>query len=90
MCRNQKYVVGDKEYMRMKFYVKGTKRKANVQLDLVKVLPHPSCTLLIPPYFLIPFPLEHVQNNNGKYDCRFLFVELEGPPHSTIVITDNR
>ncbi|KAL5466733.1 hypothetical protein EMCRGX_G030881 [Ephydatia muelleri] len=62
---NQKYVVENKEYMRIKFYVKGSRRKANVQLDLMK-------------------------NDKGKYDCRFLFVELEGPPHSTLVITDNR
>lgn len=61
----QKYIVENREYMRMKFYVKGSKRKANVQVDLIK-------------------------NDRGKYDCRFLFVELEGPPHSTIVIADNR
>ena len=32
VCRNQKYVVENKEYMRIKFYVKGSRRKANVQL----------------------------------------------------------
>lgn len=37
VCRNQKYVVENKEYMRIKFYVKGSRRKANVQLDLMKV-----------------------------------------------------
>lgn len=30
------------------------------------------------------------QNNQGKYELRFLFVELDGRPKRTIVIEDNR
>ena len=31
-----------------------------------------------------------IQNDKGKYECRFLFVELKGNPKGTIVIEDNR
>ena len=30
------------------------------------------------------------QNDQGKYECRFLFVELKGYPPATIVLEDNR
>ena len=30
------------------------------------------------------------QNAKGKYECRFLFVELKGHPPATIVLEDNR
>ena len=31
-----------------------------------------------------------IQNDRGKYECRFLFVELKGYPPTTIVLEDNR
>ena len=31
-----------------------------------------------------------LQNERGKYELRFLFVELDGRPNRTIVIEDNR
>ena len=30
------------------------------------------------------------QSERGKYECRFLFVELKGYPQATIVLEDNR
>lgn len=30
------------------------------------------------------------QNDNGKYDYRYLLVQLDNYPHSTIIIEDNR
>lgn len=30
------------------------------------------------------------QNDNGKYDYRYLLVQLDSYPHTTIIITDNR
>ena len=30
------------------------------------------------------------QNERGKYELRFIFVELDGGPMRTIVIEDNR
>ena len=31
-----------------------------------------------------------MQNERGKYELRFLFVELDGRPRRTIIIEDNR
>lgn len=31
-----------------------------------------------------------ITQNQGKYELRFLFVELDGRPKRTIVIEDNR
>lgn len=36
-CRHQEYIVDGMQYMRMKFYVDGSKRKGTVHLDMKKV-----------------------------------------------------
>ena len=36
-CSHQEYIVDGKEYMRMQFYVSGSKQKATAHLDLKKV-----------------------------------------------------
>ena len=36
-CRHQEYIVDDVAYMRVKFYVDGSKRKGTVHVDLKKV-----------------------------------------------------
>lgn len=36
-CRHQEYIVDDVTYMRVKFYVDGSKRKGTVHVDLKKV-----------------------------------------------------
>lgn len=61
----QEYEVEGATYMRVKFYVDGSRRKGTAHLDLKK-------------------------NDQGKYECRFLFVELKGYPSQTIVLEDNR
>lgn len=32
----------------------------------------------------------YLQNNSGDYEYRYLFVQLDSYPHSTIIIEDNR
>ena len=36
-CRHQEYIVDNETYMRVKFYVDGSKRKGTVHVDLKKV-----------------------------------------------------
>lgn len=62
---HQEYIVDGESYMRVKFYVDGSRRKGEAHLDLKK-------------------------NDKGKYECRFLFVELKGYPGGTIILEDNR
>ncbi|XP_067140556.1 mitochondrial import inner membrane translocase subunit Tim21 [Centruroides vittatus] len=59
------YVKDGLNYMRMKFYIEGNRRKGVVHLEMK-------------------------ENANGKYDYRYLFVELEGYPQQTIILEDNR
>lgn len=59
------YVVDGRTYMRMQFYVSGSRRKGKAHIDLKK-------------------------NDSGKYELRFLFVELIGYPSGTIILEDNR
>lgn len=52
-------------HMRMKFYIQGSDKKAEVNLEVAK-------------------------NDSGKYDYRYLFVQIEQFPYKTIVLEDNR
>ena len=87
------YVVDGVTYMRMKFHVTGSKRKGTVFMDLKKVRGATETPSNLPPLDL-PCPLSshfsHPQNDQGKYECRFLYVELVGYPSGTIVLEDNR
>lgn len=67
----------------MQFYVSGSKQQATAHLDLKKVL-HTSTIIVIYTVIVI------MQNSSGKYECRFLFLELSGYPGGTIIIEDNR
>ncbi|KAL4234132.1 Mitochondrial import inner membrane translocase subunit Tim21 [Mactra antiquata] len=59
------FVQDGRKHMRMKFYVEGTDKKGEVNLEVV-------------------------QNDDGKYDFRYLFIQLEQFPYKTIVLEDNR
>ena len=72
-------------YMRVKFYVDGSKRKGTAYLDLKKV-----CTRRCVSELVMNDCSLFLQNDSGKYECRFLFVELKGYPGGTIVLEDNR
>lgn len=62
---HMEYVKDGLNYMRMKFYIEGNRRKGVVHLEMK-------------------------ENDKGKYDYRYLFVELEGYPQQTIILEDNR
>jgi len=63
---HQEYIVDGQNFMRVKFYIKGSKRKGTVQVDVKQI-------------------------GRGKYETRFLFVELDGfPAGSVIIVEDNR
>lgn len=49
----------------MKFYLKGSRRKATVHLEMK-------------------------ENEKGKYEYRYFFVQLDEYPGTTIIIEDNR
>ncbi|XP_054712641.1 mitochondrial import inner membrane translocase subunit Tim21-like [Uloborus diversus] len=59
------YEKNGKNYMRMKFYIEGIRKKGTVHLEMKEV-------------------------NKGKYDYRYLFVDVEGYPSRTIILKDNR
>lgn len=62
---HQEYIVDGSNYMRVKFYISGSKRKATVHVDTK-------------------------ETSRGKFEFRYIFVELEGYPTETIVVEDNR
>lgn len=39
-CSHQEYIVDGEEYMRIQFYVSGSKQNATAHLDLKKVIQH--------------------------------------------------
>uniref|UniRef100_T1J544 Mitochondrial import inner membrane translocase subunit Tim21 n=1 Tax=Strigamia maritima TaxID=126957 RepID=T1J544_STRMM len=59
------YVKDGVNYMRMKFYIEGSLKKATVHLEVM-------------------------ENSSGRYDFRYLFVDLNEFPPETIIIEDNR
>lgn len=52
-------------YLRMKFYLQGLRRKGTVHLEMK-------------------------ENSSGKYEYRYLFVQLDSHPRETIILEDNR
>ncbi|BES88460.1 TIM21 [Nesidiocoris tenuis] len=60
-----KYVKDGVEHMRMKFYLKGSRKSATVNLEVK-------------------------EDENGKFQYRYMFVQLEDYPYRVIVLEDNR
>ncbi|XP_067006942.2 mitochondrial import inner membrane translocase subunit Tim21 [Anabrus simplex] len=52
-------------YLRMKFYIQGSRRRGTVHLEMR-------------------------ENDKGKYEYRYLFVQLDDYPRDTIILEDNR
>lgn len=59
------YVQDGVNYMRMKFYLKGSRRSATVHLEMK-------------------------ENEKGNFDYRYLFVQIDEYPYTTIILEDNR
>lgn len=90
------------DYMRVKFYVDGSKRKGTATIDLKKVIFKMEPPIKLPVggrvqdfqnlfhlnAVFVYFPWQ--QNDRGKYECRFLMVEISGIRGGTVVIEDNR
>ncbi|KAH8298101.1 hypothetical protein KR018_006830 [Drosophila ironensis] len=80
------YERNGKPHMRMQFYVQGLRNKATVQLESRRV-----CTDPLPIEFsnsLVKLCI--FQSASGKREYRYLFVQLDHYPHTTIVLEDNR
>lgn len=92
---SQEYIVNGEEYMRMIFYVSGSKRKGTAHMDLKKVVnncrPVHVHVWLLEMCGLCLSSFEcYVQNEKGKYLCRYLIVEMDGYPNAVITIEDYR
>ncbi|CAL1265033.1 unnamed protein product [Larinioides sclopetarius] len=59
------YEKDGKNYMRMKFYVEGSRKSGTVHLEMV-------------------------EGEKSKYEYRYLFVDVDGYPHRSIILKDNR
>lgn len=64
-CSHVLYEKDGVNYLRMKFYLKGSRRKATVHLEMK-------------------------ENEKKKFEYRYLFVQLDEYPHTTIILEDNR
>ncbi|XP_065064374.1 mitochondrial import inner membrane translocase subunit Tim21-like [Rhopilema esculentum] len=62
---HQEYIVDGVNYMRVKFYIAGSKRKGTVHVDTKEI-------------------------SRGRFEFRYIFVELDGHPPETIIVEDRR
>jgi mitochondrial import inner membrane translocase subunit TIM21 len=79
------YQKDGRNFMRMQFYVQGIRNKATAHLEMkeVSLAEDRICHFCFTIY-------SSLQNSAGNYECRYLFVQLDYYPQTTIIIEDNR